>query len=106
MGKLEQLFGPVFRGPVLTKINSSPNQWAGRTTLSSGSISQVVSTTAVKSDCLVLFGVQATTIAASGVGKSVEVVSLSNGNYFTFGTVDGIAIQQSVTIMWQIVKSS
>lgn len=105
MGKLEQFFGPVFRGPMTTKINSSPNQWAGRTTLSSGGVSQVVSTTAIKSNCLVLLGVQATTICASGAGKSIEVVSLSSGNYFTVGTVDGVAIQQSVTVMWQIVKS-
>jgi|SRR3972149_3933087 len=105
MGKLEQLFGPVFRGPAMTIANSSAKQWAGRTAIASGATSQVVSTTAIKSNSILSFGVQATTVTASGIGKFIEVVSLSSGNWFTFGTSDGAALPQSVVVMWQIYKT-
>lgn len=105
MGKLEQLFGPILRGPLASKANSASGQWAGRTTLGSGATTVVISTTAVRSNCIVNYGIQASTIAASGVGKPIQVVSLSHGNYFAFGTADGIGIQQSTTIMWQILRT-
>ena len=106
MGKLEQLFGPMLRGPLSTKANSSANQWAGRTAIASGAVSQVVSTTAVKSNCLISFNIQATTVPVSGtVITPIEVVSLSSGSFFTFGSADGSKIPHGVTVMWQIYKT-
>lgn len=45
----ELLFRPLMRGPIMTKATSAANQWAGRTTIASGSVSQVVSTSNVAS---------------------------------------------------------
>ena len=53
MPPLEALFSPWFRGTPIIDIRSSSNQFAGRTTLASGSASQVVSTTNVKSNSLI-----------------------------------------------------
>jgi len=46
----EILYGPTTKAPLLTSTLSKSNQWAGRTTLSSGSATVVVSTTSVRSD--------------------------------------------------------
>lgn len=103
---LEQLFGAVFKGPAMTKANSNANQWAGRTSIASGAVSQVISTTAVKSNCLISIGVQASTVAASGtVMTPIQVVSLNSGNWFSLGTSDGSKLPQSVVVMWQIFKT-
>lgn len=56
---LEILNRALLRGPLLTNISSGPNQWAGRTTIASGSATQVVSTFAVNSDSLLNLAVQA-----------------------------------------------
>ena len=50
---LEELFRAWFRGPAFTDIASGANAFAGRTTLSSGSASVVVSTTNVRSNSLI-----------------------------------------------------
>ncbi len=106
MSKLEQLFGAVFQGPPTTKANSNASQWAGLTTLNSGSTTAVVSTTNVKSNSIITYGVKASTVAASGMAlRPIEIVSLSSGNYFTFGSADGIAVAQSIQIMWNIYKT-
>ena len=106
MGKLEQLFGGVLKAPLTTKANSNANQWAGRTAIASGAVSQVISTTAVKSNSIINWSLQATTVAASGdSGNHLAVVSLSSGNYFTIGTADGSKIPHSVTVMWQIYRT-
>ncbi len=53
MKPLELLFAPFFKGPSFIRTNSHGAQFAGRTTISSGSASQVVSTSNVASDSLI-----------------------------------------------------
>ncbi len=61
---LEILNRALLRGPLLTNITSSPNQWAGRTTIASGSVTQVVSTFSINSDSMINLAVQAAIPAA------------------------------------------
>lgn len=102
---LEQLWRAILRGPLTTRAASAANQWAGRTTLSSGSATVTISTTIVKSDSLIFPAVQAATNQASGVSRSIEVKTISPGNFFTLGWSDGNAIARDTTIMWMIVRT-
>ena len=61
---LELLFAPFFKGPSFMRTNSHGAQFAGRTTISSGSATQVVSTANVTSDSLIFPVVQAALPAA------------------------------------------
>ena len=61
---IEVLHRPLFRSAPLVRINSHAAQYAGRTTLSSGSASVTVSTAAVNSDSLLNLNVQMTFPAA------------------------------------------
>lgn len=54
----ELLFGPTLKGPIITSVQSSPKQFAGRTTLNSGSATITVSTFAVLSDSLIHLGME------------------------------------------------
>lgn len=72
---LELLFAPWFRGPSFTDIASHANQFAGRTTLASGSSSVVVSTTNVKSDSLVFPHVEVALPTAYVVRGQTSIVS-------------------------------
>jgi len=104
---LEQLWRPIFRGPLQTKTNSQAGQWAGRTTLNSGSVTVVISTTNVNSDSLILTGLVGNANVASGTAiHGTEVKTISPGGYFTLGTMDGIGIARDTIIMWTIVKAS
>lgn len=101
----EQIYRGMMRGPLTTLAASAGNQWAGLTTLSSGSATQVVSTTAVVSGDLVLAFPFGATDTASGTGRTIEVKSFDAGCFF-FGTADGIAIPRDTTIMWIAFKTS
>lgn len=72
---LELVQRALLRGPLITKINSSPNQWAGRTTISSGSASQVVSTFVVNSDSLFNLALQVALPAAYTTRGQIATVS-------------------------------
>ena len=61
---LELLCAPFFKGPSFMRTNSHGAQFAGRTTISSGSATQVVSTANVTSDSLIFPVVQAALPAA------------------------------------------
>ena len=52
----EELFHPLLKGPMMTSVESGPRQFAGRTTLNSGSATITVSTQAIQSDSLVHLG--------------------------------------------------
>lgn len=60
----ETLFRPLMKGPIMTKTGSAVNQWCGRTTIASGSVSQVVSTNQVNSDTVFNLALQAAVPAA------------------------------------------
>lgn len=103
---LEQLFRGQQRAPLTTLANSAVNQFAGLTTLASGSATVTVSTTAVTSDAIIQFSSKAPTAQASGTYRPIEVRSINPGVAFSFGVADGVAIPRDTTIMWQIVKTS
>ena len=103
---LELLFRPLLRGPAYTEANSGPSQFAGRTTLSSGSATVVISTSVVKSDSLIFAQPEANTRQSSGVAQPIEVMSIADGAHFSFGTADGEALARDTTIMWGILNTS
>ena len=103
---LELLFRPLFKGPPFTTATSGPSQFAGRTTLSSGDATQVVSTMVVKSDSIILHTVEANTRQDSGVAAPIEVMSIAEGSHFSFGTAGGEALARDTTIMWQLFNTS
>lgn len=105
-GQQERLFHPNLRGPMLTDANSDDYQWAGRTTLGSGSATVTVSTAVVNSDSLILMGSQAATNQASGVSTPIEVKSIDPGNHFIIGTADGDALARDTDIMWMVMPTS
>lgn len=102
----ERLFHPHLRGPMLTNANSDDFQWAGRTTLGSGSSTVTVSTAVVNSDSIVLLGSQAATNQASGVSTPIEVKSINPGNHFILGTSDGDSLSRDTTVMWMVMLTS
>lgn len=100
----EQLFAPILRGALKTLQNSSPNQFAGRTTIASGSATATVSTNQVNSDSIILATLQGDgTDTASAVGVPVEVKSMASGGYFTVGWQDGKARNFDRTVMWMMI---
>lgn len=104
MANLEQIYGGLLRGPLSTKTNSDAAQWAGRTTLSSGSNTVTVSTTVVKSDSVILFGIESNTRQSSGFAQPIEVCSLTDGSYFAFTWADQAnKPARDTTIMWMIL---
>jgi hypothetical protein len=90
-----------------TQAQSAANRFAGRTTLSSGSATAVVSTTAVRSDSLILFGILGNANLGSGTAiRGIEVKTISPGGFFVFGTQDGVAIPRDTIIHWLIWQTS
>ena len=107
MAQPKELFhGPLLRGPILTRVQSGPAQFAGRTTLNSGDTTVTISTFAVMSDSLIQMGIEASVNQSSGVAAPMEVKSISDQNFFTLGTADGTAVVRNTTIMWQITNTS
>jgi hypothetical protein len=100
-----QIFRGMLRAPLTTKITSSANQWAGMSTINSGSATLVVSTTIVDSDSLIFLGRIGNANVGSGINKTIEVKTISPGNYFTLGADDGQAIQRDTLIHWMIVRT-
>ncbi len=103
---LELLWRAFFRGPPFTLAASHQYQFAGRTTLSSGSATVVVSTSVVKSDSIILRTPESNTRQSSGVAQPIEVMSIADGSHFTFGTADGQALARDTTIMWMLLNTS
>lgn len=103
----EQLFRMFLRGPATVKANSAANQFAGQTTVVSGTATGVVSTTAVDSDSLILFGQVAVgaTNVLSGQSRTWEVKSINTGLAFTFGTTDGAALSRDTVVHWMIWRT-
>lgn len=106
MNPIETLYGPGFFGPPVISVASKSNQFAGRTTLSSGSATVTVSSTVIGSDSIIRLAMQTHVRQNSGFGQPVEVASISPGNFFTLSTADGVAFARDTTIMWDIVKSA
>ena len=96
----EQVWRGNLRGPLSTKANSANNQFSGITVLGSGSATVTVSTTAVKSNSIILMGAQANAAVNSLTGRSIEVKSIVDSSYFVLGTVDGVSMARDTNIGW------
>mgnify|MGYP001561004875 CR=1 FL=1 len=95
---IEALFRPFLKGPMLVSTTSKSNAFAGRTTLGSGSVSQVVSTSIVNSDSLISLSVQAALAAAYSTGGRSSVASgLATATVSTPAVYSGDNIQ----LTWQ-----
>jgi len=106
MSKYNAIEGGILESPLSVNATSRSTIWSGITILASGSATVTQSTLSVKSDSLVLLGIQGPTNANSGNGMSVEVRSISQGNYFILGWSDGIAQPRSVNVHWMIVNQT
>ena len=95
----ETLYRPLLRGPIMTKASSASNQWAGRTTIASGSTSQVVSTSNVNSDTIFNLTLEA---AAPEAYVAQGIVSFANSAALsvtasTSAVYSGYAVNVSLT---------
>ena len=94
---LEAFFSPWFRGPATIDTRSHASQFAGRTTLASGSASQVVSTSNVKSDSLIFPQVEVALPAAYVTQGRIALVSAD-----TYGTASTSAIYSGAIVNYGI----
>jgi len=98
---LEALARGFLRGPLVTKANSSPNQWAGQTTINSGSATVTVSTFQVNSDSLIFTSVLAalpagyTTRGRSSIAAGAASATISTTAVYS-GQVIGLAFESAV----------
>ena len=102
---METLFRPLMRGPIMTKATSAVNQWAGRTTLASGSASQVVSTSNVNSDSIISLGIECAIPAAYiqqgqvAFTNSAAVSGTASTSAVHSGYAINIALQAETTVV-------
>lgn len=90
---LELLFRPFLKGPLHTKAGSAANQWAGLTTLGSGSATVTVSTNLVNSDSILLFSPQVALAAGWATqGRTAIASGLSIGTASTPAVYSGDVI--------------
>lgn len=103
---IEQLFRPQFRGVTRTLVAS--DGFANRTTIQSGTASVTVSASLVKSDSIIRVSAQVSSPAAAVVqsGGFLAVNSLVDGTSFAIAWASGQAVDQDVTAMWEIVRTS
>lgn len=94
------------KGPAIIDTRSSPDQFAGRTTLSSGSATVTVSTQQVNSDSIISLALQSVTALNSGFGADLCVRSISPGGSFVIGWSDGQTRAFDVVGMWEVKKTS
>lgn len=101
----EILHGALLKGPLHTSVSGAANAWSGITSIASGSATVTVSTTVVKSDSLILCGLQSLTDTSSGFGRPVEVRTIVDGGYFILSHSDGEAQARAVKAHWMILNT-
>lgn len=90
---LEAIFRGAIRGPLMTLTASKANQFAGRTTIASGSATQTVSTNVVNSDSLIMHQVQVALPAGYNTQGLISVASgISTGVASTSAVFSGQVI--------------
>ena len=98
---IETLFRPHLRGPLMTQAQSKSNQFAGLTTISSGSATQVVSTNAVNSDSILSLNVR----AALPSGYNTQgIVTVASGISTAAASTSAVYSGQSILLTWQGVN--
>jgi hypothetical protein len=106
-GPLETLFGGILRGPLATLTASGAKQFAGRTTINSGTAFVTISTQMVNSDSIILHGFAVQTTVASGSGGPATCVSsIVSGVSFALGYTDGVQRGPGGTFMWELRRTS
>jgi len=96
---------PVQKGPTMLPTRALANQWAGLTTLASGSTSQVVSTTAITSDSFVFLGTRVNSVGVGhNSGGNIVVNSIVHGVSFAFARATGSAVAWDEVVMWEIKR--
>ena len=104
---IEYLSRAFLRAPLGVRATSGmAGQFAGRTTLLSGTAYATVSTTNIKSDSLVFMSFQVSTTAVDSIAPLLAVSSLRHGISFALGYVDGTGRGPGGTIMWEIRRTS
>lgn len=103
---VELLRRAMLRDPMMVSAASKSNQFAGRTTISSGSATQVVSTSVVNSDSLIFHTMVGNANVASGSARFFEVKTIAPGAYFTFGTQDGATVPRDTILLWEMRRTS
>ena len=94
----EALFRPLMKGPIMTRATSAANQWAGRTTIASGSATQVVSTSQANSDSIISLGIE---VAVPAAYTTLGRTAIASG--VSFGTASTTAIWSGdvVGLTWE-----
>ena len=104
---LEVARRPFQTGPSFLKQQvGTRRQFAGRTTLNSGSASVTVSTAVVNSDSIIMYGIQASSVGAQNSAFNIVVNSIVSGVSFAFARILGAGGPDNSTIMWEIKKTS
>lgn len=105
---LEQIFRGWLRSPLGTLTASGPSQFAGRTTLNSGTAFATVSTRMVNSDSIIQFGFAVNSTGAMNVnsGAYLVVSSIVSGVSFALGYVDGAGRGPGGTFLWEIRRTT
>ena len=103
MDPIEKLERPNIGVP-FAKI-AGPDNTVGRTVLSSGSVTQLASTTLASSDSIILLTGVAASNVSSGVSRGIEVKSINPGVGFVVGTDDGVALDRNTTVHWMILRT-
>ena len=92
---IETFERPLFKSAPLVRSNSHAAQYAGRTTLASGSATQVVSTSAINSNSMIYFGIQAA--LAAGYASRGQITGLTSTSIT--GTASTTAVYSGQAIL-------
>lgn len=103
---IESFFRGAIRGPLSFLTTAGPKQFAGLTTLASGTAFATVSTALVTSGMLInaTFSVQ-TTVASGVAGPATVVSSIVDGVSFALGYADGTGRGPGGTFMWELRRT-
>jgi hypothetical protein len=102
----ELLWRPLLKGPIMADQTSNVVAFTGATLLASGSATVTVSNNMVGSDTGILLGALGVGNVGSAAGRPIEVKTISPGNFFTLGTIDGVAIARDTTVSWFMLFQS
>lgn len=105
----EVMEGMFQQGPRMLRTSrpGGAQQFAGRTTLSSGSASVTVSTAVVNSDTMFFLGSVVTSAGgAANSGGGLAVNSVVSGVSFALARPTGTAVPFDETVSWELVLTS
>ncbi len=102
---LELLFGPHLKNAPLTDSTAGAGQFAGRTTLASGSSSVTVSTAMVNSNSIILAMSEVGSVGANS-GGALVVNSIVSGTSFALARSTANAVAWDDTVMWLLLRTT